>query len=148
MATHSDIVAWKMPWAEEPGGLQSMELQRPGHYWSDLVHMHAYIESLIILSYAIVSFICSLGWVQLVSSLAVLTSGHCSQAVGRLDWTSPSFHLVSELLTLSILLVPDGDQTSYMVTQDSHENKTRSCQTFLTLRPKVSSASPLPHSNF
>ena len=31
MATHSDIVAWKMPWAEEPGGLQSMELQRAGH---------------------------------------------------------------------------------------------------------------------
>ena len=27
MATHSNILAWKIPWAEEPDGLQSMELQ-------------------------------------------------------------------------------------------------------------------------
>ena len=27
MATHSKILAWKIPWTEEPGGLQSMELQ-------------------------------------------------------------------------------------------------------------------------
>ena len=31
MATHSSILTWKIPWAEEPGGLQSMELQRVGH---------------------------------------------------------------------------------------------------------------------
>ena len=30
MATHSSIVAWKIPWAEEPGGLQSMGLQTVG----------------------------------------------------------------------------------------------------------------------
>ena len=27
MATHSSIPAWRIPWTEEPGGLQSMELQ-------------------------------------------------------------------------------------------------------------------------
>ena len=27
MATHSSILAWRIPWAEEPGRLQSMELQ-------------------------------------------------------------------------------------------------------------------------
>ena len=27
MATHSNILAWRIPWTEEPGGLQSMELQ-------------------------------------------------------------------------------------------------------------------------
>ena len=31
MATHSNILAWKIPWMEEPGGLQSMGLQRVGH---------------------------------------------------------------------------------------------------------------------
>ena len=31
MATHSSILDWKMPWIEEPDGLQSMELQRLGH---------------------------------------------------------------------------------------------------------------------
>ena len=32
MATHSSIPAWRIPWAEEPGGLQSMGLQRVGHH--------------------------------------------------------------------------------------------------------------------
>ena len=31
MATHSSILAWRMPWTEEPGGLQSMGSQRLGH---------------------------------------------------------------------------------------------------------------------
>ena len=31
MATHSSILAWKTPWTEKPGGLQSMELQRVRH---------------------------------------------------------------------------------------------------------------------
>ena len=34
MATHSSILAWKIPWTEEPGGLQSMGLQRVGHDWA------------------------------------------------------------------------------------------------------------------
>ena len=36
MATHSSILAWRIPWTEEPGGLQSMGSQRLGHDWSDL----------------------------------------------------------------------------------------------------------------
>ena len=31
MATHSSILAWRIPWAEEPDGIQSMGLQRVGH---------------------------------------------------------------------------------------------------------------------
>ena len=31
MATHSSILAWRIPWTEEPGGLQSMGLQKIGH---------------------------------------------------------------------------------------------------------------------
>ena len=31
MATHSNILAWRIPWKEEPGGLQSMGSQRVGH---------------------------------------------------------------------------------------------------------------------
>ena len=31
MSTHSSILAWKIPWTEEPGGLQSMDSQRVGH---------------------------------------------------------------------------------------------------------------------
>ena len=31
MATHSSILAWRIPWTEEPGGLQSVGWQRVGH---------------------------------------------------------------------------------------------------------------------
>ena len=31
MATHSKFLAWRIPWTEEPGGLQSMGLYRVGH---------------------------------------------------------------------------------------------------------------------
>ena len=31
MATHSSILAWKIPWTEEPGRVQSVGLQRVGH---------------------------------------------------------------------------------------------------------------------
>ena len=31
MATYSSILAWRIPWTEEPGGLQTMALQRAGH---------------------------------------------------------------------------------------------------------------------
>ena len=31
MATHSSILAWRIPWTEQPGRLQSMRLQRVGH---------------------------------------------------------------------------------------------------------------------
>ena len=34
MAPHSSTLAWKIPWTEEPGGLQSMGLRRVGHDWA------------------------------------------------------------------------------------------------------------------
>ena len=40
MAPHSSTVAWKIPWAEEPGGLQSMGSLRVGHDCALLTFMH------------------------------------------------------------------------------------------------------------
>ena len=34
MATHSSILAWRIPWTEKPDGLQPMVLQRVGHCWA------------------------------------------------------------------------------------------------------------------
>ena len=36
MATHSSILAWKISWTEEPGGLWSLGSHRVGHNWSNL----------------------------------------------------------------------------------------------------------------
>ena len=41
MATHSSVLAWRIPGVEEPGGLPSMWSPRVGHDWSDLACMHA-----------------------------------------------------------------------------------------------------------
>ena len=38
MATHSSILAWRIPWTEEPGGLQSMGLPRVRHDWATSPH--------------------------------------------------------------------------------------------------------------
>ena len=43
MATHSSILAWRIPWTEEPGGLQSMGSQRVRHDWSDLAAEYDYL---------------------------------------------------------------------------------------------------------
>ena len=40
MATHSNILAWRIPWTEEPGRLQAIGSQRIRHKWSNLVLMH------------------------------------------------------------------------------------------------------------
>ena len=40
MATHSSILAWKIPWTEAPGRLQSMESQRVRHDFAT-EHVHA-----------------------------------------------------------------------------------------------------------
>ena len=40
MATYSSILAWATPWTEEPGGLQSMGLQRLGHNLVTNHHHH------------------------------------------------------------------------------------------------------------
>ena len=38
MATRSNVLAWRIPWTEEPGGLQTIGLQITGHDWSNLAH--------------------------------------------------------------------------------------------------------------
>ena len=45
MATHSSVLAWRIPGTGEPGGLQFMGLHRVGHDWSDLAaYIYIYIE--------------------------------------------------------------------------------------------------------
>ena len=42
METHSSILAWRIPWTEEPGGLLSTGLQTVGHDMSDPACMHTH----------------------------------------------------------------------------------------------------------
>ena len=44
MATHSDILAWRIPWTEEPGGLQFIGSQRVRHNRSIYIYLYIYID--------------------------------------------------------------------------------------------------------
>ena len=47
MAIHSSILSWRIPWAEEPGRLQSMGSQRVGHDWVTYTTTNNYFELII-----------------------------------------------------------------------------------------------------
>ena len=67
MATHSSILAWEIPWTEEPGGIQSTGLQRVRH---DL----ATKTTMTLLTIAITLYITSPGLIYLITgSLYLLT---------------------------------------------------------------------------
>ena len=44
MAPHSSTLAWKIPWTEEPGGLQSMGLLRVRHNWATSLWLFAFMH--------------------------------------------------------------------------------------------------------
>ena len=46
MATHSSVLAWRIPGTEEPDGLPSMGSHRVGHDWSDLAAAFLYFISI------------------------------------------------------------------------------------------------------
>ena len=45
MATQSSILAWRIPWTEQPGRLQSMGSQRIGHDWATNTHTHTHTHT-------------------------------------------------------------------------------------------------------
>ena len=63
MATHSSILAWEIPWTEEPDGLQSMRLQRVGHDWATSLHFTSLVaQSVKNLPVVKETWVWSLGW--------------------------------------------------------------------------------------
>ena len=44
LSTHSSTLAWKIPWTEEPGGLQSMGSQRVGHDWATSLSLFTFMH--------------------------------------------------------------------------------------------------------
>ena len=73
IAIHSSILAWRVPRTEEPGGLQSMGLQRVRHDWSDLARTHCSVSALLAVS---ASFYLSPGWLFAAALWSVLRFCH------------------------------------------------------------------------
>ena len=80
MATHSRFLAWRIPWTEEPGGLQSIGSQRVRHDWATNTHTHTSLSELY---------------------LACLVAGACTQHSGCVSWAKsphPGLYTHSALL--------------------------------------------------
>ena len=97
MATHHSIVAWRIPWIEEAGGLQSMGFQRVGHDWATntfTCHISWICFSLYLLSFSH----CQL------RSMTFLALGYCNQFLKTsLPLSLPASSLFS-ILQKSVLL--------------------------------------------
>ena len=85
MATHSSILAWRIPWTEEPGRLQSMGSQRVGRDW-ELTHL---LLPLLTHDYGVVFLSYTILWPCLI-----LASVMC-EFNRRLSWAN-SYHWITQ----------------------------------------------------
>ena len=77
MASHSSILAWKIPWTEKPGGLQSIGSRRVGHNQCDLASTHcAGKGALAVLLYVLVNSLCYHGFAVNRKSISHVATAH------------------------------------------------------------------------
>ena len=102
-ATHCSILAWRIPWTEEPGRLKSMGSQRIGHNWSDLEHCYC----------------CSVTTILL---LLLLFTQSCPTLCNPMDCSTPVFavlHHLPELAQTHVHWVNDAIQLSHPLSSHS-----------------------------
>ena len=134
MATHSSTLAWKIPWTEEPGGLQTMGSWRVGHDWSDLaaaMHMYAYagkikwhfLEELCTGPGRVMrtQWVCSGGWIITAWEYRELFAGRCIQEpkvwradAGKVVWYQIIEDLESHNRKLGTYFVAVGNHSRYL----------------------------------
>ena len=121
MATHSSVLAWRIPGTEEPVGLPSMGLHRVGHNWSDLAAAAAAykIQCGHLISYTTYryshSFSCALLPVFFIHTLSIssVQSLSCVGLCDPMDYSMPGFpdhHQLLELTQIHIHRVDDDIQ--------------------------------------
>ena len=97
MATHSNILAWKITWTEEPGGLQSMGLQRVGHDWATSLSILCLIHNLTEFSWGIIWAWHSHGIVSWLCSVSLpwklVSFNHLSTLINCVFLTNSTFQL-------------------------------------------------------
>ena len=84
MAIHSSILAWRIPWSEEPGGLQSLGSQRVGHDWAGVGWWKNQAISFSFFQY----------FVYLFTYLAALVSLHHMDFSSCCSWAFWLWHMV------------------------------------------------------
>ena len=103
MATHSSILAWRVPWTEEPGALQSIGSHRVGHDLRDLALMHTifkgYFPFIVITKYWLHSPCCTVHpWAYATPSSLCLPLPHPCIISPPSSLVTTNLHSVSLLL--------------------------------------------------
>ena len=123
MATRSSIPAWKIPWTEEPGGLQSMGLQRVRHDWAH-THRFPLFSASFSLVLCTVNFCCLVPWIQFHHSsvsdgfclgLSFLCSSHKLGVIVRLIFFFNLLCLGDCCLPLPDIQSPENHYLMYFV---------------------------------
>ena len=102
MATHSSILAWRIPWTEDPGRLQSMGSQRVRHDWVTSLH---FTSSSCALTGIWIRLMCV--WIRLVC-VCVLVAQLCLTLCNPMDRSPPgsSVHGILQARILEWVAVP------------------------------------------
>ena len=106
-SNHSTILAWRIPWTEELGGLQSIGSQRVGHNWSDLAHTHTHKHTFI--------FVPSASTTVLLLCCCSVTKS-CPTPCYSMDCSMPGFfvlHYFPEFAQTHVCWVNDSIQPSH-----------------------------------
>ena len=100
MATHSSILAWRIPWKEEPGRLQSTGSQRVRHDWATSLHFIWNVYYFVYILYEIIG-----KWIALPQSL-IWSTYHKLQPVWKFDsstyWQNHGTLLIMRCLVFSL----------------------------------------------
>ena len=102
MATHSTVLAWRIPGTEEPGGLPSMGSHTVGHDWSDLAAEAAATNHSVQFSHSVMSDSATPWTAAHQASLSIINSGS-SLKLMSIESVMPSNHLI---LCHPFLLLP------------------------------------------
>ena len=109
MATHSSILAWKIPWTEEPGRLLHTGSQRVGHAWVTDTHTHTRVKEMSSkdVFYSAGSYSHCFVVVQLLSGVWLCDPMDCSTAGFSV------LHYLQEFAQTHVRLVGDAIQPSH-----------------------------------
>ena len=108
MANHYSILAWRITWTEEPGGLPSMESQRVGHDWATNTHTHTHSTYLIGLLWRVNESVHIMLWSQ---CLARASTDKCFHAL--LSTVISHYHITiiitttNAIILLTISIIPE-----------------------------------------
>ena len=105
MATHSSILAWRIPWTEEPGGLQSRGSQRVGHDYVTNTHIHTHTTRHLFSSVQSLSrvWLFATPWITARQASLSIINSQSSLKLTSIESVMPSSHLI---LCRPLLLLP------------------------------------------